>query len=59
QGSNLGDASATARYERSFLHESFSRLAAEQVKAGDLSPSEADKLCREYENSINYYTYLG
>ncbi|MBX7218581.1 MAG: biosynthetic arginine decarboxylase [Blastocatellia bacterium] len=58
-GSNLGDAVATARYDRAFLHEGFGRLAAEQVKQGSLSPTQAENLCREYENNITYYTYLG
>ncbi len=58
QGSNLGDALKTARFESGHLHENFRRIVEKEIKSGEISDKEGEKLIEYYEKSILSYTYL-
>ncbi len=58
RGTTIGEAVASARYERGQLHEGFRRQIAHRVKRGDLSQAEAAEVVDFYESRIGAYTYL-
>jgi arginine decarboxylase len=58
RGTTVGEAVASARYERGQLHEGFRRQIAHRVKRGDLSQAEAAEVVDFYESRIGAYTYL-
>src|SRR2546423_292409 len=59
QGTTVGEALKSARYERGQLHEGFRRQIAQRVKRGELTEAEGAELVEFYEARFNAYTYLG
>lgn len=57
-GSNVGEMTAFARYEKEFLQENFRTLLHRQIKKGKLSEEQATRLTDEYDAHLNGYTYL-
>lgn len=58
RGTTVGEAVASARYERGQLHDGFRRQVAQRVKRDELTEAEATELIEFYESRINAYTYL-
>jgi arginine decarboxylase len=58
QGSNVGEMTTFARYEKDFLTESFRNQLNRQVKKGQLTEDAAQTLTEEYESHFGAYTYL-
>ena len=58
QGSNVGDMTTFARYEKEFLQESFGNQLNRQVKKGQLTEEAARALTQAYEGYYHAYTYL-
>ncbi len=58
QGSNVGDMTTFARYEKDFLQESFRNQLNRQVKKGQLTEDAAQTLTQDYESHYGSYTYL-
>ncbi len=58
RGTTIGEATASARYERSLLHDGFRRLISRRVKDGELSEADGAELAQFYESRYGAYTYL-
>jgi arginine decarboxylase len=58
QGSNVGEMTTFARYEKEFLEQSFRNQLNRQVKKGQLTEDAAAALTQAYEGHYNAYTYL-
>lgn len=57
-GSNVGDMTSFARYEKDFLQGGFRTLLNRQIKQGKLTEADATRLTGEYEGHYDGYTYL-
>jgi arginine decarboxylase len=57
-GHRLEDVLALARYDRTFLLESFRRTLAQAVKRGHVSDQEEAELYERYHTYAQKYTYL-
>jgi arginine decarboxylase len=57
-GSNVGDMTSFARYEKDFLQGGFRSLLNRQIKQGKLTEDDASRLTTEYESHYDGYTYL-
>jgi arginine decarboxylase len=57
-GSTLGEAIATARFDKNQIHDQFRKIVMKSVKGGEISDKEANDLIHYYEDQINAYTYL-
>lgn len=58
QGATLGDSLAVVRFDTTQLHDQFRRLVMQQIKDGEISSKEGDKLIAYYETQADGYTYL-
>jgi arginine decarboxylase len=58
QGSTLGDALLSARYEAGQLYDSFRRIVMQRIKDGELSIKDGNELIEFYESKVDSYTYL-
>lgn len=58
QGTTIGEAAESARYERGQLHDSFRRLIAGRVKRGELTEAQGTESVQFYESRFDAYTYL-
>ena len=58
QGTTMGEALATVRYDRSQLHDQFRRAVMKRIKDGDISSKEGNDLIEFYEKEFGGYTYL-
>ena len=57
-GSNVGEMTTFARYEKDFLQDGFRTLLSRQIKKGKLTEEGAARLTRDYECHYDGYTYL-
>ncbi|MGH9841178.1 MAG: biosynthetic arginine decarboxylase [Blastocatellia bacterium] len=57
-GSNVGEMTTFARYEKDFLQDGFRTLLSRQIKKGKLTEEEAARLTQDYESHYDGYTYL-
>jgi len=57
-GSLVGDMLSFARYEKDFLQDGFRTLLNRQIKKGNLTEDDANRLFQEYESHYTGYTYL-
>jgi arginine decarboxylase len=57
-GSQVGDMLSFARYDKDFLQEGFRTLLNRQIKKGNLTEEQANRLVEEYESYYTSYTYL-
>jgi arginine decarboxylase len=58
-GSHINDVLMLARYDKTFLFDSFNVQLEEQLKKNVLSAETAENIRDEYQKSIHSYTYLG
>ncbi len=58
RGTTIGQAVATAHYERGQLHDGFRKQIAARISKGELTEAEAAELVEFYESRIDAYTYL-
>ncbi len=58
QGGTIGDSLSVVRYDAAQLHDQFRRNVMQQIKEGELSVKEGDKLIEFYEKQVDGYTYL-
>lgn len=57
-GSNVGEMTVFAKYEKEFLQGGFRNLLGKQIKKGKLTDQQAGRLTEEYESHYTSYTYL-
>ncbi|MDX2030840.1 MAG: biosynthetic arginine decarboxylase [Blastocatellia bacterium] len=57
-GSNVGEMTSFAKYEKEFLQDGFRNLLNRQIKKGKLTEEQAGRLTDEYETHYEGYTYL-
>jgi arginine decarboxylase len=57
-GSNVGEMTSFARYEKEFLQDGFRNLLNRQIKKGKLTEEESARLVEDYESHYDGYTYL-
>ena len=57
-GSNVGEMTSFAKYEKEFLQDGFRNLLNRQIKKGNLTEEQAGRLTEEYETHYEGYTYL-
>ncbi|CAN5707146.1 biosynthetic arginine decarboxylase [soil metagenome] len=57
-GSTLGEAMATARFDKNQIHDQFRKIVMKSVKGGELSSKDGNELIDYYESQIGAYTYL-
>lgn len=57
-GSNVGEMTSFAKYEKEFLQSGFRNLLGKQIKKGKLTDQQAGRLTEEYESHYTSYTYL-
>jgi arginine decarboxylase len=57
-GSNVGEMTTFARYEKDFLQDGFRTLLSRQIKKGKLTEEDAARLTRDYDGHYDGYTYL-
>ncbi|MCI0661628.1 MAG: biosynthetic arginine decarboxylase [Acidobacteria bacterium] len=57
-GSLVGDMLSFARYEKDFLQDGFRTLLNRQIKKGNLTEDDANRLFQDYESHYTGYTYL-
>ncbi len=57
-GSTLGDALETVRFDGAQLHDQFRRMIMQQIKINQLSSKSGNELIEFYEKQISEYTYL-
>ncbi len=58
QGATLGDALSAVRFDSAQLKDQFRRIVMQQIKDGEVSTKEGDKLIEYYETQADGYTYL-
>ncbi len=58
QGGTIGDSLSVVRFDAAQLHDQFRRSVMQQIKDGELSVKEGDKLIEFYEKQVDGYTYL-
>ncbi len=58
QGGTIGDSLSLVRFDAAQLHDQFRRSVMQQIKDGELSVKEGDKLIEFYEKQVDGYTYL-
>ena len=57
-GSTLGDALETVRFDGTQLHDQFRKMIMKQVKQNEISSKKGNELIEFYEKQIGAYTYL-
>lgn len=57
-GSTLGDALETVRFDGAQLHDQFRRMILKQIKQNHISSKTGNELIEFYEKQIGEYTYL-
>jgi len=57
-GSNVGEMTSFARYEKDFLQGNFQTLLNRQIKKGKLTEEQVTRLTVEYDSHYDGYTYL-
>ncbi|MFN0085430.1 MAG: biosynthetic arginine decarboxylase [Blastocatellia bacterium] len=57
-GSNVGEMTSFAKYEKEFLQDGFRNLLNRQIKKGKLTEGQTVRLTEEYETHYEGYTYL-